>query len=745
MPVRKRIFLSWLVGVLFFLALLQGGLFQQVRRDDITKKYPEIEGVYEFQLGPRTIVVQIFFKDGALRHVATGNTESTKWNSVEGSELRFTVGNPEQGTYHLEFLKDEQGRYTRFRIINEAAKIDATGIKKAELDDTKADPASPEDRLGYFERHYRKSEHRIPMRDGVRLFTQVYSPMDQSELHPIILFRTPYGIPPYGETFTDKTLPSLYFLKENYILVYQDIRGKFMSEGTFQFCGPYKADKKSIADIDESSDAYDTVEWLLKNVPHNNGKVGVWGISYPGSTATMAALSSHPAVLAVSPQAPGADLFLGDDGHHNGAFYLAHYANWLYSVGQARNGPTPDPPPRLRYPTPDGYSFFLRLGSLANITTTVMGGENRLWNDAMTHETYDAYWQALSIYPHLRDIKPAILVVGGWYDAENLGGALGTYKTIEKLNPGLQNTLVMGPWAHGRWNLLAGGSEDRGVFSFSGTREYFQEKIELPFFNYYLKGKGSVDLPEAVVFETGSNQWKSYDTWPPADAIENTLFFADNGRLSFEPASDSSSSGFDEYLSDPSKPVPYTMQTTARYNREYFVEDQRFAASRPDVLVYTGEPLAEDLTIAGPIRAELYVSTTGTDADWVVKLIDVYPDDAPDPRNNPMNIRMGGYQRLIRGDIFRGKFRNTFERSEPFVPDHVTKVAFDLPDVQHAFLKGHRIMVQVQSSWFPLFDRNPQKFCNIRTASEADFQKATHCVYHTARYPSAITFKVLVK
>jgi predicted acyl esterase len=354
MTVRKGIFLSWLVGVLFVLAPLQAGLFQQVRRDDITKKYPEIEGIYEFQLGPRMIVVQIFFKDGALRHVATGNTESTKWNSVEGSELRFTVGNPEQGTYHLEFLKDEQGQYTRFRIINEAAKIDATAIKKAELDDTKADPASPEDRLGYFERHYRKSEHRIPMRDGVRLFTQVYSPMDKSELHPIILFRTPYGIPPYGETFTDKTLPSLYFLKENYILVFQDIRGKFMSEGTFQFCSPYKADKKSIADVDESSDAYDTVEWLLKNVPHNNGKVGVWGISYPGSTATMAALSSHPAVLAVSPQAPGADLFIGDDGHHNGAFYLAHYANWLYSVGQARNGPTPDSPPRLRYPTPDG-------------------------------------------------------------------------------------------------------------------------------------------------------------------------------------------------------------------------------------------------------------------------------------------------------------------------------------------------------------------------------------------------------
>lgn len=303
----------------------------------------------------------------------------------------------------------------------------------------------------------------------------------------------------------------------------------------------------------------------------------------------------------------------------------------------------------------------------------------------------------------------------------------------------------MGPWAHGRWNLLSGRSENRGVFAFSGTRVYFQEKIELPFFNYYLKGKGSLDLPEAVVFETGTDQWRSYETWPPADSKEKTLFFTDNGRLSFTPVRDSSNAGFDEYLSDPAKPVPYTMQTTSRYYRDYFVEDQRFAASRPDVLVYSSEVLTDDLTIAGPIKAELYISTTGTDADWVVKVIDVYPDDALDPANNPANIRMGGYQRLVRGDIIRGKFRNSFERPEPFVPGRVTRIAFELPDVQHAFLKGHRIMVQVQSSWFPLFDRNPQTFCNIRTASETDFQKAIHRVYHTTKYPSAITLRVLAK
>jgi hypothetical protein len=327
---------------------------------------------------------------------------------------------------------------------------------------------------------------------------------------------------------------------------------------------------------------------------------------------------------------------------------------------------------------------------------------------------------------------------------------VGTYKFIKKQNPGLQNTIVMGPWTHGRWNLLSGGSEDLGVFPFSGTRAYFQEKIELPFFNYYLKGKGPLNLPEAVVFETGTDQWKTYDAWPPAEATEKTLFFRNSGRLAFEPTPDSLRAGFDEYVSDPAKPVPYTMQiysmqNSLGYYRQYFVEDQRFAASRPDVSVYTSEPLAENMTITGPITAEIYVSTTGTDADWVVKVIDVYPDDVADPRNNPMNIRMGGYQRLVRGDICRGKFRNSFEKPEPFIPGRVTRIAFELPDVQHTFLKGHRIMIQVQSSWFPLFDRNPQTFCNIRTARETDFRKAAHRIYHTARYPSAITLRVLAK
>jgi putative CocE/NonD family hydrolase len=436
---------------------------------------------------------------------------------------------------------------------------------------------------------------------------------------------------------------------------------------------------------------------------------------------------------------------MGDDAGHNGALNLVYYANYAYTMGQARPVPTADPPARLRYPTPDGYAYFLRPGPLKDLTLKVFGDGNPVWNAAMAHESYDAYWKALSIYPHLRGIRPAILTVVGRYDAEDLAGTLGTCRTIEKLNPGLPSTIGMGPWAHSRWNHLAEGREAIGPFVFEGARTYFQDTIELPFFNHYLKGKRPLALPEAVVFETGTDAWRAYDAWPPAESKERALFLANGGRLAFEPDPESAAAGFGEYVSDPARPVPYTMRINPQYNRDYFVEDQRFAAARPDVLVYAGEPLAEDLTIAGAIRAELYVSATGTDADWVVKLIDVYPDDTPDPKDNPATIRMGGYQRLIRGDVFRGKFRNSFEKPAPFVPGQVTKVAFELADVPHAFLKGHRIMVQVQSSWFPLFDRNPQTFCDIRAAGETDFRKAPQRIYHTARYPSAHTVRVLTK
>jgi len=744
----SRLFVRPAGTSLAFLLLLGLG-FAQGEIEDLAARYPEVPGLYEMNVpdqGPLTM--QVYFKDGALRTVENGEAESTKFDRVEGPGLKFEKIHEKKGTFTLEFLKDEKGLYTKFRAVNETVKMDMIAVKKAGFNDAAADPASPSDRQGYFERHYRKSEHRVPMRDGVRLFTQVFEPIDRSEPHPIMIFRTPYGLDPYGEAFTNLFVPSFLYAKENYILVCQDIRGMSKSEGTFGFMRPYISDKKSSADVDESSDAYDTVEWILKNVPGHNGKVGFWGASYPGFTAAMAAVSAHPAVKAVSPQAPMTDLFLGDDGHHFGALYLAHFANYVYSMGQVHPSPSDEPLPRLRFPTPDGYAFYLQAGPLKNLTSEVFKNANPLWDEIMAHEAYDGYWQAHSILPHLHDIKPAILTVGGWYDAEDLLGTLETYRTIEKRNPGLQNTLVMGPWRHSGWSYYAGTNENRDVFPFSGTIAYFMEKIELPFFNYYLKGKGTLNIPEAVVFETGTDQWRTYDAWPPKEAKEKKLFFAGSGRVSFEQPHEEGAAGaggdaFDEFISDPAKPVPYTMQTTPRYNREYFVEDQRFAASRPDVLTYCGDVLTEDVTITGPIRAELFVSTTGTDADWVVKVIDVYPDDAPDPKTNPKNIRMGGYQRLIRGDIIRGKFRDSFEKPEPLVPNRVTKVAFELPDVQHAFLKGHRIMVQVQSSWFPLFDRNPQTFVDIRAAGEKDFRKAMHRLYRTAEYPSGVVFKIL--
>ncbi len=742
----SRLVFKGTIAIVLALFLFPGNAFLEVAPVDYAAKHPGIEGIYELDVpGAGKTVMQVFFRDGKLRTVEAGDAESTTFDPVQGQELRFAHVHAKKGTFVVEFLKDDQGRFTKFRATNESQKMDAIATKKSDLDDAKADPASPGDRQGYIERHYRKMEHMVPMRDGVRLFTQVYSPIDGSERHPIILFRTPYSIEPYGETFSNLTIPSLHFYKENYIIVWQDVRGMSMSEGTFEYFRPYVEEKKTTADVDESSDAYDTIEWLLKTVPGHNGKVGVWGISYPGFTAAMAAMSAHPAVRAISPQAPMADLYMGDDGLHNGALYLAHYAEYVYTMGQARKAPTQEPLSRMGYPTPDGYSLYLGLGTLKNLTAEAMSAPNEVWKETMAHESYDSYWKRLSIYPHLHDIKPAILVVGGWYDAEDLGGTLGTYRIIEKRNPGLRNSIVMGPWRHSGWNLLSGSSENRGAFVFNGTRAYFQEKIELPFFNYYLKGKGSLDLPEAVIFETGTDQWRSYDAWPPAEAKAKKVFFAEGGRLSLDQPAPPTVTGFDEYLSDPAKPVPYTQQITARYARDYFVEDQRFAASRPDVLVYSTEPLTEDVTITGPTKVELYVSTTGTDADWVVKVIDVYPDDAKDPKPNPLNVKMAGYQRLVRGEIFRGKFRNSFEKPEAFVPGRVTKVAFELPDVQHAFLKGHRIMVQVQSSWFPLFDRNPQRFCDIRTAEEKDFQKATQRLYRTPEYPSQIEFRVLTR
>jgi putative CocE/NonD family hydrolase len=579
--------------------------------------------------------------------------------------------------------------------------------------------------------NYTKAEQMIPMRDGVKLFTAIYSPKDASQKYPILLNRTPYSCSPYGpENFNPSIGPSPLFAQEGYIVVYQDVRGAFMSEGTYVNMRPQNDHKTKPADIDESSDTYDTIDWLVKNVPNNNGRVGMWGISYPGFYAAVGAIDAHPALKASSPQAPIADWFIGDDFHHNGALWLPHAFNFFSSFGRARPAPSKTVSHGFQHGTPDGYKFFIEMGPLANADKKYLHGEIAFWNEMMEHPNYDAWWQARNTRPHLRNIKPAVMTVGGWFDAEDLFGALNTYKSIEKQSPGAHNTLVMGPWFHGGWSR--GDGEGLGDVRFgSKTSAFYRENIELPFFNYYLKDKGEMKLPEAYVFESGSNKWKTYDTWPPANARQEALYINANGKLSFTKPADSNS--FDEYISDPARPVPFISNINIGMTREYMVDDQRFASRRPDVLTYQTDLLTEDLTVAGPLTASLFVSTSGTDSDYVVKLIDVYPDDARDNIPNPSGMKMGGYEMLVRGEPMRARFRKSFEKPEPMPPNKPERIEYVMPDVNHTFMKGHRIMVQIQSSWFPLVDRNPQKFVDIYKATEADFQKATERVYHSSR------------
>jgi putative CocE/NonD family hydrolase len=571
------------------------------------------------------------------------------------------------------------------------------------------------------------------MRDGVKLFTAIYTPRDTSQNYPIMLYRTPYSVAPYGPNAYRAALgPSDHFQREKFIFVYQDVRGRLMSEGEFVDVRPHKAKKSGAKDIDESTDTYDTIEWLVKNVPNNNGRVGMWGISYPGFYTSMGVIDAHPALKAASPQAPIADWFIGDDFHHNGALFLAHTFNFFSSFGLPRSKPTTEGSRRrFEHGTPDGYRFFLDLGPLSNANTKYLKNEIAFWNEILAHPNYDDFWQARNIRPHLRNVKPAVMTVGGWFDAEDLFGALATYKTIEETNPGARNTIVMGPWFHGGWARSDG--DMLGSVSFDQkTSLTYRETVELPFFNCLLKDKCERQLPEAMMFETGSNQWRTYDSWPPKNAESREIFFDASGDLTFAPVS---ASAFDEYVSDPARPVPFINNIAIGMTREYMVDDQRFAATRPDVLVYQTPVLDRDVTLAGPIKATLYVSTTGTDSDFVVKLIDVFPNDAAET--------MAGYQMLVRGEPMRARFRNSFSKPEAMVSGQVTKVEFTLPDVNHAFRRGHRIMVQIQSSWFPLVDRNPQKFVDIYRTTEADFQKATQRVYRGGSNASRLTVSVL--
>jgi len=595
----------------------------------------------------------------------------------------------------------------------------------------------------YVKENYTKIERSITMRDGVKLFTSIYIPKDKTKKYPFLINRTPYTVGPYG---ADKYKTSLgnfpAMMREGFIFVYQDVRGKWMSEGTFDDIRPQVAHKKSKKDIDESTDTYDTIDWLVKNIPDNNGRAGIYGISYPGFYSSTSLPGAHPALKAVSPQAPVTDWFRGDDFHHNGVLFLADAFSFMSTFGVPRPKPiTPDKGPKgLRFPIQDIYRFYLESGSVKNLKDKYFADSIKFWNDLFAHPNLDTFWQARNIQPHLVNVKPAVMVVGGFFDAEDAYGTLATYKTIEKQNLKANNILVMGPWYHGGWVRSTGSSFGDIEFG-QTTSTYYQENLELPFFKHYLKGEGDFNAAEANIFVTGSNEWKKFNTWPPKDTETKNLYLQPNGKLSFEKVQRTDS--WDEYVSDPNSPVPYQDGVQTGRTREYMIDDQRFAARRPDVKVYQTDTLTEDITLTGPLLANLVVSTTGSDADYVVKLIDVYPENFPNPTPNPKGLIMGGYQMLVRGEIMRGKYRNSFEKPEAINPGEITKINYTLPDVAHTFKKGHRIMIQVQNSWFPLADRNPQKFMNIYEAEPADFQKATHRIFHDVHNSSSLTITVL--
>ena len=591
--------------------------------------------------------------------------------------------------------------------------------------------------------NYVKAEHMVPMRDGVKLFTIVYAPKDQSQRYPFMLHRTPYGSPPYGaDQYRQSLGPSAAFAREGFIFVYQDVRGKFRSEGEFVVMRPIKPEPRNPADTDESTDTYDTVDWLVKNIANNNGRVGQWGISYPGSQTVWGMVNAHPALKASSPQAPAIDMFLGDDFHHNGAFRLMYTFSWLAGNARPRAGATETRGPGFDYGTPDGYRFFLEAGPVAAINEKYFNYSVPTWNEYMAHPDYDEYWQRQNPIKHLKGVTHAILTVAGWFDAEDFYGPLETYRAIEKSTPGNKSTLVVGPWLHGGWASMPG--DVLGDIQFgSRTGEHFRNNIELPFFLAHLKDQGAPNLAEAVVFETGANQWKNYAAWPPPGASPRTLYLQANGGLSFSAPAAGAADASDSFVSDPSKPVPWSTEPRTTQGHLWMVEDQRFASTRPDVLVYQTEPLAEDVLIAGPVTASLVVATTGTDADWIVKLIDVYPGDAADNNPNPRGIRMGHFQMLLAGEVFRSRYRNSYAKPEALVPNQPTKIEFELRDRYHRFLKGHRIMVQIQSTWFPVIDRNPQTFVNTYTAKPADFRTATHRVFRSSQRPSGVKVNVL--
>jgi putative CocE/NonD family hydrolase len=588
-----------------------------------------------------------------------------------------------------------------------------------------------------------KTDVMIPMRDGVKLHTEIYAPKSSNERWPFLITRTPYGpgLDPQGFRVV---LSGIYaeLAQEGYIFVFQDIRGRYKSEGQFVMMRPPRA-KSDAQAIDESTDAYDTIEWLLKNVPNHNGRAGVLGISYGGWLTVMAMIDPHPALKAVSEQASPADMYLGDDFHHNGAFRLSYGLEYSARMETSKQNEAFD------FDRFDTFDWFLRLGPIANFNKKYVHEKLPTWNDFVEHPNYDEFWQRQAVTPYLKQANIPNLVpnlnVAGWWDQEDFYGPLKIYETLEKFDQGHRNYLVAGPWNHGGWARGTGRTLGKIDFA-SDTSKYFRENIQAPWFAYWLKDKGKLELPEALTFQSGSNKWERYDAWPPREGVERKkIYFHDAGGLSFdEPRAESATGDFDSYVSDPAHPVPYRHRPIeALYGgpsgwAPWLVEDQRFVYERPDVLSWETEPLASDLAVAGDIVAHLFASTTGTDSDWIVKLIDVYPEKGE--KDPPMN----GYQLMIANEVLRARFRNGFEKPEPVVAGQVTEYSIDLHSNNHAYLKGHRVMVEVQSTWFPLIDRNPQKFVpNIFMAAEADYQKAEQRVYRSRRYPSNVELPVV--
>lgn len=591
----------------------------------------------------------------------------------------------------------------------------------------------------YIRDNYTRSSHKIKMRDGVHLYTIVYAPKDTKQKFPILLMRTPYGIPPYEEGKHRFTLgPNKHFVQEGYIFVYQDVRGRYMSEGVYANMRPQLQKPGGPKDIDESTDTYDTIDWLVKNLPNNSGKVGQYGISYPGFYTSAGMINAHPALKASSPQAPIADWFF-DDFFHHGTFFLSHAFPFFDRFGDPR-GPEPKTTnvKAPNYGTQDGYKFFLDIGPLKNVNPKYYKNRITFWNEMMDHPTYDKFWQDRNLLPHLKKVAPNVMTVGGWFDAEDLYGTFRTYQAIEKQNPGINNILVVGPWAHGAWSSADATSLGHINFG-SNTADFYQKHIELPFFNHHLKGKGDAKLPEAFVFETGANLWRQFDHWPPKNVVEKTFYLEDQGTLSMNKPG--KKEGVDSFVSDPRKPVPTTERIAFGMPQAYMTDDMRFASRRPDVLTYQTEVLPQDLTLAGPLVADLIVSTTATDADWIVKVIDVFPSSN---QATPSGKALGGYEMHVRSEMIRGRYRNSFEKPEPFTPNEPARIQLTLQDVLHTFKKGHRVMVQIHSSWFPLIDRNPQKYVpNIFFANEDDFTVATHRVYRNATQASHLRIGVL--